>query len=749
MTRILIFFSVFYTSFPLGLPSLTCKTVARESMSSLIPSTPSAETDNAGTKSTRGKEYNFLNTAFEHSRHWSSLQQHANQSQAAVLPSELSTPRPKLRREGFAWEEDIIIVAKELAGLDQIREPSPLDPHEKFDLSDEAPRASISEPPWRASARSKKLSSEESLTSRQSRKGTGRSSISSMARGILKGLPDTRMFNLQADQSTANGPNDDGQLLRPSVLRTRTSFEIPGVKKDQAPMKSEVDQPERASSKKVKSHSSLLAGGGIKERRKVNEHSHTLKIPMPFRMPDLPARSRSPFPPPGPLTALPSTRSPKTQYINGIPQSVFTPTLALPTPQGTPPTTRHQNEDQLGNSQGKARDSDTPEISPLTEKPGERPGHFRSPSSKSIIQRAIGARGESSNARSRTDLPGTPEASRATTPDSIQSKRLNKHWPWNYSETGTTGSAINTSSRDKPREPRGSPGNIFKKPFRSNKRCAMDSPILGPKKKRTSISNASAADHGRNPSLVSTTSGLGHTTKKRLRSIFSKSDKHIHSPRVTDFPLMSADTRSSFAFQPPEMNRIQTPQMYTTPTYATPTYATPTYTPSIYTPPMHTLPIHTPPIFNTEGSQEIGAFFDYQRTGGGTPGGVWDSDALLMSQAQIDPSSSDSESPQAPDFTAPPPSSAPTIPSEQDWFRVKLAPVDNDYECRNSVHDFAREMFEWDLPEHLPGSPLCPLNPKHKSGGKGICVYHGRKKEVKGDMADGAGAWALGSKRSW
>lgn len=39
--------------------------------------------------------------------------------------------------------------------------------------------------------------------------------------------------------------------------------------------------------------------------------------------------------------------------------------------------------------------------------------------------------------------------------------------------------------------------------------------------------------------------------------------------------------------------------------------------------------------------------------------------------------------------------------------------------------------FELTLPpEHLPSSPLCPKNPKHRSGGNGICPFHGRKKEA-------------------
>lgn len=36
--------------------------------------------------------------------------------------------------------------------------------------------------------------------------------------------------------------------------------------------------------------------------------------------------------------------------------------------------------------------------------------------------------------------------------------------------------------------------------------------------------------------------------------------------------------------------------------------------------------------------------------------------------------------------------------------------------------------FELNVPEHLPGSPLCPRSPLHPSGGKGICVYHGRNR---------------------
>ncbi|KAI1434449.1 hypothetical protein GGR50DRAFT_403066 [Xylaria sp. CBS 124048] len=36
--------------------------------------------------------------------------------------------------------------------------------------------------------------------------------------------------------------------------------------------------------------------------------------------------------------------------------------------------------------------------------------------------------------------------------------------------------------------------------------------------------------------------------------------------------------------------------------------------------------------------------------------------------------------------------------------------------------------FQFQLPEHLPTSPMCPANKRHTSGGTGVCVYHGRAK---------------------
>ena len=40
----------------------------------------------------------------KHSRHWPSLEGHAEQVYGAIMPNALSTPRPELRREGFTWD---------------------------------------------------------------------------------------------------------------------------------------------------------------------------------------------------------------------------------------------------------------------------------------------------------------------------------------------------------------------------------------------------------------------------------------------------------------------------------------------------------------------------------------------------------------------------------------------------------------------------------------------------------------------
>ncbi|KAI0171801.1 hypothetical protein GGR52DRAFT_547723 [Hypoxylon sp. FL1284] len=70
--------------------------------------------------------------------------------------------------------------------------------------------------------------------------------------------------------------------------------------------------------------------------------------------------------------------------------------------------------------------------------------------------------------------------------------------------------------------------------------------------------------------------------------------------------------------------------------------------------------------------------------------------------------------------------------SAKEWWEVPVAVPR--YEA------MAPASFAFDLPEHLSSSPMCPANPRHKSGGTGVCVYHGRRKKDGGTTGGGAEA---------
>lgn len=58
------------------------------------------------------------------------------------------------------------------------------------------------------------------------------------------------------------------------------------------------------------------------------------------------------------------------------------------------------------------------------------------------------------------------------------------------------------------------------------------------------------------------------------------------------------------------------------------------------------------------------------------------------------------------------------------WEKIPKKPIRrNPYQTAGVVG-----AFEFDVPEHLPSSPLCPAHRKHTGGGNGVCVYHGRRR---------------------
>ena len=116
--------------------------------------------------------------------------------------------------------------------------------------------------------------------------------------------------------------------------------------------------------------------------------------------------------------------------------------------------------------------------------------------------------------------------------------------------------------------------------------------------------------------------------------------------------------------------------------------------------------IHTPPLpTGSSGGRGLrGFFFDYS--------------AALKDSA--DEGSLEIEEPRQE------PRKRATRTVETDWYRVKLDAID--------MEGTSPEQFVSSVPEHLPNSPLCPRHPRHKSGGRGKCIYHGRNESFRQDL---------------
>lgn len=55
------------------------------------------------------------------------------------------------------------------------------------------------------------------------------------------------------------------------------------------------------------------------------------------------------------------------------------------------------------------------------------------------------------------------------------------------------------------------------------------------------------------------------------------------------------------------------------------------------------------------------------------------------------------------------------VAERREWWDEPKAPI-----RRDPIKGIS--YFEFDMPEHLPSSPMCPANPMHELKGKGVCV---------------------------
>ena len=61
-----------------------------------------------------------------------------------------------------------------------------------------------------------------------------------------------------------------------------------------------------------------------------------------------------------------------------------------------------------------------------------------------------------------------------------------------------------------------------------------------------------------------------------------------------------------------------------------------------------------------------------------------------------------------------------TASPDSAWFRVRV---------EGSGDPSSRDEFDYNILDHLPSSPLCPMHHKHPSGGAGDCMMHGRNRK--------------------
>ncbi|KAF2805653.1 uncharacterized protein BDZ99DRAFT_109045 [Mytilinidion resinicola] len=502
-----------------------------------------------------------------------------------------------------------------------------------------------------------------------SRQSTSASSISTMARGIVKGIPDLRMFP------------DTGDEIKPALKKKRT-FSIFSSKKeipDTMTLRKEKETPDKL--KNVKNDAEPPSKGSVKDRRNLDEHGKALKMAMPSVMPDLPPRSRSPISSQTFVGAVCRPRSPKTPFPVDIEPSHYLAPGITSIPESVRIVT--PNEDIVRNMYHQKPPTDSPSS---TRGNVRRPGHFRTASNRSSDP-SVGSPEPSRKYPLRGWLGQSPSAKGPET---------------GGAETDRFDEAAGAESKQR-EDSKTSLGSVFKFPLSLVSGSKVGSPLNQPKPenltkpiKRASISNAVAAGYKHSPVTI--------------RRLFSRSDRSAQGPKTPpslSTPVSVDREFNPFKFSPPEAVRIPTP----------------------------------PPSFDTVKFDTGDLFYDTQRRAApkdiSKQGGVWDSDTLLMSQARIfDTSGSEGDSPNE----GPPQSSnTPPLNASQpaEWFRVQaLDEGENDTGNSGRLEmgvEVTREEFDWIVPDHLPGSPLCPLSPKHQSGGMGICVYHGRNKTHKSE----------------
>lgn len=622
------------------------------------------------------------------SRTYTSLQEHSDRiSVPKLLADEAEiTPRHEGRREGFVVAQRPSMDARQSNKQypfhrEQLQDKThPSLEHvlrrQTFDEGIQNPypqfhrTSSIGSPPSTAPQ-----SSSEEL----SHASTRRSSVAMFAKGLARQIPDTRLF----DSPGKAAESEDGVRMRASQgaswtkisRKDRRFSSAPSAprtieRKNERALNAQADDTFTCAQTGLETPSAKPAGRSLRERRKVN-----LDLSATFKMPELPERGRSPLAAASSL--VPSRRrSPKTPWIRHAeltwdpePLAKSTPIIESACVQKVIVKEEHHDRYSIGYPTHSHCDNDpsiclgteSTAVHPLYEKQLPKERMANSEHKKCVIDEAGGAH---------------------------QSSKRTRYSRWRWRQVSDSTQQLQSSSSRQ----------FSLNPFKHHKYVT---------------SRSEQPDSRKHELIVSQT----HTKGSSLE----RSKPHL-SPASMSVPP---------AFIPPEATRINTPPLVESDTRE----EVKTKLADFY--------------FKVHGSAEETP----RRKRRTSPSGHWDSDALLMSlttklahegdtedegpEGRIEDKSNsliDFDVNGSPGLVAVPfrygvvhPESAGglTAMETQDntWFRIPHNELHNDQERTPTAleEEEDRLKFEWLIPEHLPGSPLCPLHDDYSGPWKNMC----------------------------
>ncbi|KAH6873352.1 hypothetical protein BKA58DRAFT_338002 [Alternaria rosae] len=679
-------------------------------------------------------------------RHYTSLQDHADQlvSTESSGQDEGLTPRRHVdRREGFSWDQRSSLGnesrhSRNPMAMEQERPktPPPLEEIIRRTTIDDADHIQnsklqhIDSMESHASENTGRTGSFSTETNDSYVRDHRRPSIAAFAKGIARHVPEFRMLHLP--ESKDDQDRRDSQEAMPMKLHKKDrmlSFAPPPIVKakesyEQGSKPSVfIEEPTTPTNnaKMPSSPQSPMGKGGLRDRRKVN-----LDLSMPTVIPDLPARGRSPVDIMANLGA-PRARSPKTPWIRKeqpkwepVPMAKTTPILEEDYIRDNNSALSNDNKGALGLL------PDTDAIFSSQSLKFERPP-------PKVRDRCYIDRPRSKRARSgRSGKSGTSasDSTLAQTPDGNWTLAEEKTYREQQARTKAELQQIASESK----------ATRSRRWLWLNKTSSEDAPPSpGPAQ---SLSRRFSFNLFRRSNRISDQNTAEVTKQQTPFSFFPARGKQVH-------PVKSlAQMHAPPAFIPPGLQRVPTPPMFDS---------------------------------NGEVKGKLADFF-FDIHGGGainarnkpksSPGGYWDSDALLMSLTNdIDnpEDEGENEGPEGPpsEFINPPvdfgpsslggltartsnevgnaagylgvkppasPSLAATSPmlGHDGWYRIHQShypdtPDERTLAALARQEEEERRKFEWLVPEHLPSSPLCPLHPKYRGPSADLCYWHGRR----------------------